>query len=250
MIEATYIDHMGSDLSVVNAARVSFGKHSDGILIEYDLLRDDPTTIKASIEKYQEEGWIIKSDLDNWKIVIQMPTDGDKGLIRYLAKHEHISPFGHAFASFHVKAPIFVARQLVKHKFLRWNEISRRYVDDEPEFYVPDVWRGRSADKKQGSDGSYSADHHMLDDAMGRVKDLYDQLIYTGCAPEMARMVLPQSTMTEWYWRGSLDAFASMCKLRLKEDTQYESRLVAQQISAKMAELFPVSWEALVGELR
>jgi len=209
MIQATYIDHMGSDTSVVDAARVSFAKHS---------------------------GHYTKEQNDK--------------LIRYLAKHEHISPFGHAFASFHVKAPIFVARQLVKHKFLRWNEISRRYVDDEPEFYVPDVWRGRSADKKQGSEGSYSADHHMLDDAMGRVMDLYDQMIYTGCAPEMARMVLPQSTMTEWYWSGSLDAFASMCKLRLKEDTQYESRLVAQQISDKMAELFPVSWEALVGDKR
>ena len=225
-IKATYIDHMGSDLSVVNAARVSFGKKSEWEYCcgEYcgDLCEENNT---------------------------QCPklSDRDTKLIRYLAKHNHISPFGHAFASFHVKAPIFVARQLVKHKFLRWNEISRRYVDDEPEFYVPDVWRGRSADKKQGSEGSYSADHHMLDDAMGRVKDLYDQLIYTGCAPEQARMVLPQSTMTEFIWSGSLDAFASMCKLRLKEDTQYESRLVAQQISAKMAELFPVSWDALVG---
>jgi thymidylate synthase (FAD) len=81
------------------------------------------------------------------------PGDRDTKLIKYLAKHKHLSPFGHAFASFHVKAPIFVARQLVKHKFLRWNEISRRYVDDEPEFYVPEVWRGKSADKKQGSEG-------------------------------------------------------------------------------------------------
>ena len=219
MIKATLIDSMGSDLSVVNAARVSFGKKS-----EWDVSYDND----------QFTGENILSDRDT-------------KLIRYLAKHEHISPFGHAFASFHVKAPIFVARQLVKHKFLRWNEISRRYVDDEPEFYVPDVWRGRSADKKQGSEGTWTPDYSMLDDAMGRVKDLYDQMIYDGCAPEQARMVLPQSTMTEWYWSGSLDAFASMCKLRLKEDTQYESRLVAQQISAKMAELYPVSWEALVG---
>jgi thymidylate synthase (FAD) len=213
---------MGSDLSVVNAARVSFGKKSH----------------------CTETKWV---EMGDWSGDMPIVDARDTKLIRYLAKHEHISPFGHCFASFHVKAPIFVARQLVKHKFLRWNEISRRYVDDEPEFYVPDVWRGRSADKKQGSEGSYSADHHMLDDAMGRVKDLYDQLIYTGCAPEMARMVLPQSTMTEWYWSGSLDAFASMCKLRLKEDTQYESRLVAKQISEVMDKLYPVSWEALVG---
>ena len=151
-----------------------------------------------------------------------------------------------AFASFHVKAPIFVARQLVKHKFLRWNEISRRYVDDEPEFYTPDVWRGRSADKKQGSDGTWIPDYSMLDDAMGRVKDLYDQMIYDGCAPEQARMVLPQSTMTEWYWSGSLDAFADMCRLRCKEDTQYESRVVADQVSNIMQDLYPVSWAALM----
>ena len=207
MIKATYIDHMGSDLSVVNAARVSFGKNHK----EFDGQRDAK-------------------------------------LISYLANHEHLSPFGHAFASFHVKAPIFVARQLVKHKFLRWNEISRRYVDDEPEFYVPEVWRGRSADKKQGSDGTWQPDYHKLDEVTWQIRDLYNQMIYDGCAPEQARMVLPQSTMTEWYWSGSLDAFASMCNLRLKPDTQYESRIVAQQISDVMKELFPVSWVSLVDD--
>jgi len=247
-ITATYVDGCGSDLSVVNAARVSFGKHSDGVMIEYDLLRDDPNVIKASVEKYQEEGWIIKSDLDNWKIVIQMPTDGDKGLIRYLAKHKHLSPFGHAFASFHVKAPIFVARQLVKHKFLRWNEVSRRYVDDEPEFYMPDVWRGRSADKKQGSEGVVDLGDlaEEVEVETGSAAEMYYYLMEKGVAPEQARMVLPQSTMTEWYWSGSLDAFASMCQLRCKPDTQYESRVVADQISEKMSALFPVSWAALM----
>ena len=240
MIQATYIDHMGSDLSVVNAARVSFGKKSE--LVEGEWKED-------------ETGSYIEMVL----------SDKDTKLIRYLAKHEHISPFGHCFASFHIKAPIFVARQLVKHKFLRWNEISRRYVDDEPEFYVPDVWRGRSADKKQGSEGVVDLDslnavggdfHGDFGEGTLAARlawkseddfEVYDLLIKAGVAPEQARMVLPQSTMTEWYWSGSLDAFASMCKLRLKEDTQYESRLVAQQISANMAELFPVSWEALVG---
>ena len=205
-IAVTYIDHMGSDLSVVNAARVSFGKNHK----EFDGQRD-------------------------------------ARLISYLANHEHLSPFGHAFASFHVKAPIFVARQLVKHKFLRWNEISRRYVDDEPEFYVPDVWRGRSADKKQGSDGV--VDVPVVNRTLhGYAEETYKQLLQCGVAPEQARMVLPQSTMTEWYWSGSLDAFASMCNLRLKPDTQYESRIVAQQISDVMKELFPVSWASLVVE--
>ena len=211
MIKATYIDHMGNDLTVANAARVSFGKTSE--------MEDDPwgpPKLKAKDDK----------------------------LIRYLAKHRHISPFGHCFASFHVKAPIFVARQLVKHSFLRWNEVSRRYVDDEPEFYEPKVWRGRSADKKQGSDGFVStvAEPEFVNYTALRV---YKQMIEEGVAPEMARMVLPQSTMTEWYWSGSLDAFARMCVLRCASDTQAETRIVADQISDKMKELFPVSWDAL-----
>jgi len=234
MIKATYIAHMGNDLTVANAARVSFGKTSE--------MEDDPwgpPKLKAKDDK----------------------------LIRYLAKHKHISPFGHCFASFHVKAPIFVARQLVKHKFLRWNEISRRYVDDDPEFYMPDVWRGRSADKKQGSDGvvdsidisgpdfgSDGEEYYEYDEAPPSefaeygIKDalrVYKTLLGGGVAPEQARMVLPQSTMTEWYWSGSLDAFARMANLRCKTDTQAETQEVAWDISEKMKELFPVSWEAL-----
>jgi thymidylate synthase (FAD) len=247
LIEATYIDHMGSDLSVVNAARVSFGKKSEW----NPNYRDEPPLYPK-----------------------------DEKLIKYLAKHKHISPFGHAFASFHVKAPIFVARQLVKHKFLRWNEISRRYVDSDPEFYEPDVWRGRSVDKKQGSSGVLELDKMYAHGEYEHIKDvfekepkkygvykdslvpdlsildevhecdedtisIYRKLIAAGVSPEQARMVLPQSTMTEWYWSGSLDAFADMCNLRCKNDTQYETRVVANKISEKLLDLFPVSWEAL-----
>tara|TARA_R110000787_G_scaffold256814_1_gene362056 strand:+ start:52 stop:729 length:678 start_codon:yes stop_codon:yes gene_type:complete len=222
MIEATYIDHMGSDLSVVNAARVSFGKESEWENME-DGFRPDPHNPKLKPK--------------------------DKRLINYLAKHKHISPFGHAFASFHVKAPIFVARQLVKHKFLRWNEISRRYVDDEPEFYMPDVWRGRSKDKKQGSEGEVvlgTLDTAIVSDSPYDALSAYKALLMSGVAPEQARMVLPQSTMTEWYWSGSLDAFAAMCRLRCATDTQAETRLVADDISKKMSDLFPVSWSALL----
>ena len=218
MIKATYIDHMGSDLSVVNAARVSFGKVSDW---------DEPSMGKAS-----------------------GLSDRDAKLVRYLAVHKHISPFGHAFCTWHVKAPVFVARQLVKHKFLRWNEISRRYVDGEPEFYKPDVWRGRSADKKQGSEGVvklYGVAEQIVDDYAAEALTAYQVLLEAGVAPEQARMVLPQSTMTEWYWSGSLDALADMCNLRCTGDTQLETRLVANQICDKMRELFPVSWLALRG---
>lgn len=222
MIKATYVDHMGSDLSVVNAARVSFGKKSEW---EWE---------ECGVKALGNESY-------------QRLSDKDTKLIHYLAKHKHYSPFGHCFASFHIKAPIFVARQLVKHEYLRMNEISRRYVDSEPEFYVPDVWRGRSKDKKQGSDGVVDAgwsDWQMFDYSL----DTYKEMLAAGVAPEMARMVLPQSMYTEWYWSGSMDAFANMCNLRLKEDTQYETRLVAQQIDKVMGELYPVSWKALVHE--
>jgi thymidylate synthase (FAD) len=215
MISATLIDYMGSDLSVVNAARVSFGKVSDW---------NEPSMGKAS-----------------------GLSDRDAKLVRYLAVHKHFSPFGHAFCTWHVKAPVFVARQLVKHKFLRWNEISRRYVDDEPEFYSPDVWRGRAEDKKQGSAGEvklpYLVPHEFYRSALYE----YQTLLEAGVAPEQARMILPQSTMTEWYWSGSLDAFADMCRLRITPDTQYETRQVALMIDKKMLELFPVSWLALEG---
>jgi thymidylate synthase (FAD) len=216
-IKVTYLDHCGSDLTTVNAARVSFGKKSGW-------------------------AWEISAEY-GWQKYL---SDKDTKLVHYLASHKHMSPFGHAFASFHVKAPIFVARQLVKHKFLRWNEISRRYVDDEPEFYVPEVWRGRAEDKKQGSSGEvkipYMVPHEFNKSALYE----YETLLESGVAPEQARMVLPQSTMTEWYWSGSLDAFADMCRLRCKDDTQYETRLVAVTISAIMEDLFPVSWKALV----
>ena len=219
MITATYIDHMGSDLSVVNAARVSFGKQSEW---EWE---------EVGVKAFGNESY-------------QRLSDKDTKLIYYLAKHKHMSPFGHAFTTFHVKAPMFVARQLVKHKFLRWNEISRRYVDDEPEFYEPDVWRGRAKDKKQGSEGEGKCpirSEMLYRDAI----DNYNVLLEAGICPEQARMILPQSTMTEWYWSGSLDAFSDMCLLRCASDTQAETQEVANQISVKMHELFPVSWMAL-----
>ena len=249
MIKVTYLNHMGNDLSVVNAARVSFGKESSWA--DHDSETDQ---------------YILK--------------DKDRKLIHYLAEHKHVSPFGHCFASFHVKAPIFVARQLVKHKFLRWNEISRRYVDTKPEFYEPNEWRGRAEDKKQGSNGVLELDKMYAHGEYEHIKDVFEKepekygvytdslvpdlsildevyecdeyvlstyrkLIAAGVAPEQARMVLPQSMMTEWYWSGSLDAFADMCNLRCAGDTQLETRLVANQICNSMKELFPVSWFAL-----
>ena len=213
MITVTYVDHMGSDLSVVNAARVSFGKKSD---------------------------WLPRVHNGEAKVL----SAKDCRLIAYLAKHNHKSPFNHTFTTFHVKAPVFVARQLVKHEYMPWNEISRRYVDEEPELYEAPIWRGRSADKKQGSSGEVRSNanvHYFNNNAL----QMYKQLIDEGVAPEQARMVLPQSMMTEWYWSGSLYAFAKMCGLRLKDDTQVETRNVAELIEDVMMDIFPNSWEAL-----
>ena len=214
MIEVTFKASMGNDLTVCNAARVSFGKET-----EWDYEESDAYSFKQHLK------------------------EKDRKLIQYLAKHKHISPFGHCFASFHVKAPVFVARQLVKHKFLRWNEISRRYVDNDPEFYVPNEWRGRSVDAKQGSAGV--VDVGDWGDVNWACLKAYKDLLNQGVCPEQARMVLPQSMMTEWYWSGSLDAFADMCNLRCKPDTQAETAEVAWEIDRSMIDLFPVSWKAL-----
>jgi thymidylate synthase (FAD) len=205
---------MGSDISVVNAARVSFGKKSEWMPRIH----------------YGEE-------------LVLKPKDAK--LIKYLAKHKHKSPFNHTFVTFHVKAPIFVARQLQKHEYMPWNEVSRRYVDSEPEFYVPDVWRGRSADKKQGSEGEVKSNANVFY-YNTKALMLYNQQLDEGVTPEQARMHLPQSMMTEWYWSGTLFAFAKMCSLRLKSDTQEETQLVAQKVALTMAKIYPVSWDALM----
>jgi thymidylate synthase (FAD) len=204
-MNAQLIDFMGTDLSVVNAARVSFAKESDEF------------------------------------------SDKDAKLINYLAKHNHWSPFGHASMQFRIKAPIFVARQLVKHQVgLVWNEVSRRYVDDEPEFYIPSEWRLKADDKKQGS--SDETIEYNLGSTLEFVKTTYQNMLRANIAPEMARMILPQNLYTEWYWSGTLMAFARVCNLRCKPDTQMETQLIANEIDFKSRELFPISWKALRNE--
>lgn len=209
---------MGSDLSVVNAARVSFDKQSEW-----------------------QEIVVIGEDLPSKYLA-----ERDCQLIRYLARHKHTSPFNHAFLTFRVKAPIFVARQLVKHKFMPWNEVSRRYVDSEPEFYIPDALRGRAENVKQGSAEEATLDNQTVWDATEESYWDYKGLLSQGVCPEQARMVLPQNTMTEWIWSGTLGAFADMLKLRLDPHAQYESRLVATKIKADIERLFPVSIKALL----
>ena len=196
------IDVMGTDLSVVNAARVSFAKESN---------------------EFSKQ---------------------DAKLIHFLAKHNHWSPFGHASLQFRIKAPIFVARQLVKHQVgLVWNEVSRRYVDDEPEFYIPSEWRLKADDKKQGS--SDETIEYNLGSTLEFIKTTYQNMLKANIAPEMARMILPQNLYTEWYWSGSLMAFARVCNLRCKPDTQWETQVIADLIDNGSKEKFPISWKAL-----
>ena len=201
------IDSLGSDLTVVNAARVSFAKVSD----KFD--------------------------------------DGDERLIHYLAEHGHWSPFAHCFMQFRIKAPIFVARQLVKHQVgLSWNEVSRRYVDEPPEFYNPTVWRGRPKNSKQGSDGEIDDQNTaklILEQTNLLAFKNYTRLIEQGVAPEQARMILPQTMMTEWWWSGSLQAFARVCNQRLDHHSQEETQEIARMIQEQAMSQFPVSWLAL-----
>lgn len=221
-MEVQYVCHMGSDVNVVNAARVSFAKESK----EFDLEKDTK-------------------------------------LINYLAKHNHWSPLAHTSVSIRVKAPIFMARQFVKHQIgLVWNEESRRYIDDEPEFYSPVSWRSRPKNMKQGSGEEVidllrwndDAENQFADDCYEYVATqclyLYNNMLESGIAPEQARMVLPQSTMTNWVWTGSLVAFARVCKLRLDSHAQKEAQELAQKIHDVVAPLYPVSWAALMEHMK
>ena len=221
-MKVDYVCHMGSDINVVNAARVSFAKETQ----EFDLEKDSK-------------------------------------LINYLAKHNHWSPLAHTSVSIRVKAPIFMARQFVKHQIgLVWNEESRRYIDDEPEFYKPVIWRGRPENVKQGSSDSevkilrwndYEGDQYadnVYNNLIENCKYIYDNMLESGVAPEMARMVLPQSVMTNWIWTGSLVAFARVCKLRLDSHAQREAQELAQLINDVVAPLYPVSWAALMEHMK
>lgn len=213
-MQVTLIDHMGSDLTVVNAARVSFNKESQRV----------------------QNG--SHQDL----------SEGDQKLINYLSKHGHWSPFSHCFLQFRIEAPLFVARQLVKHQVgLAWNEVSRRYVDATPKFFTPKAWRIKADNVKQGSSDD-TIDYHIGSYTRSAIAE-YERMLSVGIAPEMARMVLPQNMYTEWYWSGSLYAFSRVVNQRLDKTSQAETRYIADLISQEAARFdFKYSWKALTGE--
>lgn len=229
-----YVDHMGSDLTVVNAARVSFNKESEWGVDE------------AAKKRLTDSG--SRFDQNELRVLPQK----DERLIAYLAKHKHWTPFAHPQITLRIKAPIFVRTQLFKHKVgMVENEVSRRYVTDEPQFYTPD-WRAAPTDgAKQGS--SDFVDDSMLVDEMDQMfnrvvletLDAYNRLLARGVAPEQARAILPQGTYTEWWWTGSLSAFARIYAQRIDAHAQWEVQQYAHAISQIIAPLFPHSWKAL-----
>lgn len=266
-ISVELVDSMGSDLAVVRAARVSFAKTSQMEVRSFP----NPYTLQQmfSGEEYPElvakekeefeallaDGWIEKYSH------MERLAPADKKLINYLAKHNHWSPFAHCFLSFRIKAPIFCARQLVKHQVgLAWNEVSRRYIATEPEFYMPKQWHLAPENKKQGSGDVYT-DYMDSNSAFGLAGSnvyletkylleasqwIYGEMLRRGIAPEEARMILPQNTMTEWIWSGSLFAFARVVNLRTDSHAQ---KAATQEVAGKIAQIvkekFPVSFEAL-----
>ena len=205
------LEVFGSDLTVVNAARVSLGKHVDEF------------------------------------------TERDAKLCKYLADHDHISPFFHPQARFRLKMPIWMAREWFRHTigFAR-NEVSRRYVDDPPTFHIPEFVRGRAANKKQGSLDDAHQDSDLMISVMKestqRSFEYYTSLIKSGVPPEQARMVLPQNMMTEFIETGSLAAYARLCKLRMGPDAQKEIQEVARVVSNALGEKFPATWKVLLSQ--
>ena len=205
---------MGSDLTVVNSARVSFNKKSN----------------------WGEEGLLLEKD---------------EKLIKYLAKHEHWTPFAHCMITMHVTAPVFVRTQCFKHKVgFTENEISRRYVNDPPRFWEPDAFRNNAESVKQGSSDQANWNSGFWQRIMSSVHHntsiMYKQMLDDGICPEQARAILPQSMITEWYWTGSLAAYARFYKQRTSPHAQRETKELALQIGGIIKELYPVSWSALV----
>ena len=207
------LDCMGSDITVVNAARVSFSKQS----------------------MYTDEGIL---------------NDADVRLIKYLVSHKHWTPFSQPQIQLRIKMPIFVARQWYKHQVgLTRNEESRRYISDTPACYVPKEWRKAAANVKQGSSAElvdlWPWQQRRLEDSIEHTTTLYDELVASGVCPEQARMVLPQSMYTEFVETGSLAAYARLYSLRSSKEAQKEVRLYAEAVGKIISPLFPVSWEAL-----
>lgn len=232
------LDHMGDDLTVVNAARVSYNQESRWevpIIAQIDFVNSTNDKVARVIKP-------------------EYMSERDRKLIAYLATHKHWTPFSHPQLQFRIKMPLFIAREWYRHTvgFTR-NEVSRRYVDSPPEFFRPRSVRGRPlpGQSKQGSneDGLLSGVQERASITFGNwnveASEVYRNLLEVGVAPEQARLVLPQSTYTEFWETASLYAYSRLCSLRIQPDAQKETRLYAEAVSSLIETLFPVSWKEL-----
>lgn len=252
-IKVEYVDHFGSDLSVVNAARVSFDKVStwdvnqSGFLKKRVLKKSDASLINFLARGFKTQEWDALID----EVMSAGHCDDVAGILRqYKASAVHFAPFCHASVTLRLTVPVFVARQLVKHQIgMTWSEVSRRYVSDEPSFWFPDVWHTRPEDVKQGS-GDPASNMPDLDKKARAATEscllAYEELLAEGVAPEEARIVLPLNHMTTVIWTGTLLAWSRVCNQRLDPHAQGATQEAAKSIRDIVQPLFPVSWEALV----
>ena len=258
-ITVEYLDHLGTDLTVVNAARTSFGKESDWAppttATGYTLRPADANLIRFLATGFRTKDWDALLDE-----VIDHARHGSKDvltkiLLHYKKSAQHWAPFGHPHMQIRMKLPIFLARQFVKHQIGgTWSEESRRYMSSEPEFWFPKEWHVRPEDIKQGS-GYAIGPQVFQDDLSDRAEKVavhalntYEEMVAAGVAPEEARIVLPLNTMTTVTWTGSLLFWSRVCNQRLDSHAQKAANELAEQIAAIAQPLFPVSWAALVGE--
>ncbi len=217
-MKVEYVCHMGDDLFVANVARVSFAKESKQF------------TTREMMEK-----------------------GSDQGIIEYLAREQHWTPFGHPQITLRVKAPVPIRTQCFKSKigFVE-NEESRRYISTEPELFVPEYFRSKpDGSIKQGSGGMHPFSEYWKGwyiKSCNEAISIYNDMIKEGVAPEQARFVLPQGVYVNWIWTGSLQAYARFCKLRKDSHAQQEVQLIANEVDKIIAPLFPYSWKALMGD--
>tara|TARA_R100000742_G_C4277916_1_gene100199 strand:+ start:140 stop:823 length:684 start_codon:yes stop_codon:yes gene_type:complete len=208
----TFIDKMGDDYAVCNAARVSFDKEAGSYTPE-----------------------------------------ANQKLLHYLANHDHWSPFAHVHFKFKFRAPIFIARQFVKHQVgFAWNEVSRRYVSEDPMFWIPDAWRKRPSNIKQGSteENAVEVKEDLLTEYVNQMYEHaqdYRLMIKQGVCPEQVRAIMPQAMMTEWIWTGSLQAWWRFFELRSDKHAQAECWPYADAVQTEILKHFPMSWKALQG---
>lgn len=236
MMKAEYVTHYGTDLSVVNAARVSFASESN-----WEVTRGGLDITGEFLKVVAPSRQLSKKDAK---------------LIKYLADHKHTSCFEHQGATLRIKVPIFIARQIHRHRMFSYNEVSRRYTTEDIEFYWPEMWRKAADNVKQGSSDEEAYYSGMFlpsvghtfspEDWAAHTLQMYNEMLVAGVAPEQARMILPQNMMTSFYMTGNLRSFENFLRLRLDTHSQLEIQEIAKQIEDILRPLWPVSMEALL----